>query len=167
MRSISKLSSCVLFMGVMSLPSCGLFQSATAAALKVLEEKTPGIVAAAGDAARTYWADNKEEILGTATEAATKLADTAFANSKAYVDTKLAETKKTTIDKLLVKGYTIADMDANNDGKVSDDELADFLKANPMAMWYAGGSGAAFLLLWYAKQKMGRKEDEEPEVQPE
>jgi hypothetical protein len=164
MRLISKLFSCVLFTGMMSLASCGIFQSATTAALDVLKEKSPELIAKAGDAAKLYWAENKDEILTSAKDAAGDLAASAFEQSKDYVDTKLVEKRQDTVDKLLAKGYTIADMDANNDGEVSDDELADFLKSNPMAMWYAGVGGLAVLGLWYAKQKMRRKEDEPPEV---
>lgn len=141
-----------------SLSSCGaITRSAADAAKNWWEDNKTEVIASTAKAATTYWEENKEEII-------TQVLDV----TEDYVDQKLQSRKEETVKRLLDKGYEREEIDTNGDGEITDDELAEFLKANPMALWATGLGGVLFLGLWYLKQMRDKKESEkkEPAKQP-
>lgn len=172
-----------------------LVGSATANALEAAkgywEENKAELVASAGEAAKDYWADNKGEILSAAKDmwegnkeqfietaklladkakdaaiaTALEYKDSAIEAAKAYTDTQMAEKKETALDELLKSGVLLADIDADGNGEVSDDELNNYLKGNPTKLLVGGGVGL-WWALWQLKNLMRRKDSSKVVTDP-
>ena len=147
------------------------------------EENKAELAASAGEMAKTYWKDNKGEILDAAKDlwdgnkdqlietakgladkakdaaiaTALEYKDSAIEAAAAYTDSQMAEKKETALDELIKSGVPFTDLDTDGSGDVSDDELAAYVKENPMSLLVGGGAVGLWYGLWQLRQLISRK----------
>ena len=135
--------------------SCSVItEPAKEAAKDWWSENGKNVVTDAANAAKNYWDKNKEQIIESAVNAARAVGEAQLEKAMAYVDQKLQEQRDRAVTKLIENGAKLEDIDYNRDGKVSDEELQNYVESNPMALWYAGGALAAWWSLLQIRKKI-------------
>lgn len=149
------MKSSLILCALLTLTSCSITTKAKEAAKEWWDENGKVVVTDAANAAKQYWDEKKGEIIDSTKEFAKGVGDSALAEAKAYVDAKLAEQRNATIKKLLDSGVKFSDIDTNNDGEITDEELDAYIKSNPLALWYGGAALAGWWALWQLRKRMG------------
>lgn len=120
---------------------------------KFIEDYGKDIANSAYNTIKKWWeTDGKAQL----SEALAKIKNSTVEEAKKYIDEKLADNRMKIVSKLLADGYTIEEIDLDKDGKVSDDELAAFIKGHPFSLPSIGVLGLVFLALYYLSKKIKR-----------
>ena len=146
--------SWLALVGLLLLQSCSIAATAKEAAKQFWEEEGHRVMTDAGNAAKDYWNANKDNIIKGAKDEATKIGLETLAKANTYTDSKLADQRAKAVQNLLAHGVTMAELDTNSDGNVSDEELAAYVQKNPAkALQYGGVALGIWWALWQLLQR--------------